>query len=65
MESPTVPTHLVDWRSTTMENGGPSVTMAGIQSTLTWLAGSLDLPVPVYSPLLLQVVLEGEIPQTV
>lgn len=47
MESPTVPTHLVDWKSTTVENGGLSVIITGIPSTLAWLAGSLDFPVSI------------------
>ena len=59
MEPPTVPTHMVVWRSTTVDSGGQCVMTPGPQKTLVWLVVNLDflLPVPV-GP---QVVLEGEV----
>ena len=59
MESPAVPTHVVVWRSTTVDDGGLCVMTPGLQKTLVWLVVNLDflLPVPV-GP---QVVLEGEV----
>ena len=58
MESPAVPTHMVVWRSTTVDCGGLCVMTSGPQQTLVWLVINLDflLPIPV-GP---QVVLEGE-----
>ena len=59
MESPAVPTHVVVWRSTTVDDGGLCVMTPGLQQTLVWLVVNLDflLPIPV-GP---QVVLEGEV----
>ena len=58
MESPAVPTHVVVWRSTTVDCGGLCVMTPGLQQILVWLVVNLDflLPIPV-GP---QVVLEGE-----
>ena len=58
MESTAVPTHVVVWRSYTVDCGGLCVMTSGPQQTLVWLVVNLDflLPIPV-GP---QVVLEGE-----
>ena len=58
MESPTASTHVVVWRSTTVDCGGLCVMTSGPQQTLVWLVVNLDflLPIPV-GP---QVVQEGE-----
>ena len=58
MESPTAPTHVVVWRSTTVDGGGLCVMTPGPQKTLVWLVVNLDFLLPV--PAGLQVVLEGE-----
>ena len=59
MESPIPPTHLVVWRSTTVDNGGLCVMMAGLPQTLVWLVVSLGFLLPV--PGGPQAVLEGEL----
>ena len=59
MITPTAPTHVVVWRSTTVDDGGLCVVTSGLQQTLVWLVVNLDflLPVPV-GP---EVALEGEV----
>ena len=58
MDSLAAPTHVVVWRSTTVDGGGLCVMTTGLQETLVWLVVNLGflLPVPV-GP---QVVMEGE-----
>ena len=58
MESPAVPTHVVVWRSTTVDCGGLCVMTPGLQKTLVWLVVNLDFLLP--EPVGPQVVLEGE-----
>ena len=59
MESPTAPTHVVVWRSTTVDCGGLCVMTPGLQQTLVWLVVNLDFLLPVLvGP---QVMLEGEV----
>ena len=59
MGSPTARTHLVVWRSTTVDCGRACVITLGAQQTLVWLVVNLDflLPIPA-GPI---VVLEGEV----
>ena len=58
MESPTAPTHVVVWRSTTVDSGGLCVMTPGLQQILVWLVVNLDfLPTIPVGP---QVVQEGE-----
>ena len=59
MDSPVPPTHLVVWRSITVDDGELCVMTSGLPQTLVWLVGSLGflllvLPGP-------QAVLEGEL----
>ena len=58
MESPTAPTHVVVWRSTTVDDGGLCVITPGLQQILVWLVVNLDFLLP--APVGPQVVLEGE-----
>ena len=58
MESPAAPTHVVVWRSTTVDGGGLCVMTSGLQKTLVWLVVNLDFLPP--EPVGPQVVLEGE-----
>ena len=58
MGTPVPPTHLVVWRSTTVDSGGLCVMMAGLQQTLVWPAVSLGFLLLV--PPGPQAVLEGE-----
>ena len=58
MESPTAPTHVVVWRSTTVDCGGLCVMTPGLQQILVWLVVNLDFQLPI--PVGPQVVLEGE-----
>ena len=59
MDSPVPPTHLVVWKSTTVDSGEQCVMTSGLPQTLVWLVVSLGflllvLPGP-------QAVLEGEL----
>ena len=59
MDSPVPPTHLVVWRSITVDDGELCVMTSGLPQTLVWLVVSLGflllvLPGP-------QAVLEGEL----
>ena len=58
MDSPVPPTHVVVWRSTTVDGGALCVMTSGLLQTRVWLVVNLDflLPVPAGPP----VVLEGE-----
>ena len=49
MVTPAAPTHVVVWRSTTMDSGELCVMTPGLQEVLVWLVVNLDflLPVPV------------------
>ena len=58
MVTPAVPTHVVVWRSTTLDGGGLCVITPGPQQALVWLVVNLDFLLPV--PAGPQVVLEGE-----
>ena len=58
MESPAVPTHVVVWRSTTVDGGGLCVITPGLQQILVWLVVNLDFLLP--EPVGPQVVQEGE-----
>ena len=58
MDSPVPPTHMVVWRSTTVDSGAPCVMTTGLPQTRVWLAVNLDFLLPV--PAGPQVVLEGE-----
>ena len=58
MESPAVPTHVVVWRSTTVDSGGLCVMTPGLQQTLVWLVVNLDFLLS--EPVGPQVVQEGE-----
>ena len=60
MESPAAPTHVVVWRSTTVDGGGLCVTTPGLQQTLMWLVVNLGFFLPPI-PAGPQVVLEGEV----
>ena len=58
MDPLAVPTHMVVWRSTTVECGELCVMTTGLQQILVWLVVNLDfLPTVPTGP---QVVLEGE-----
>ena len=59
MVTPAAPTHVVVWRSTTVDSGKLCVVTPGLQQVLVLLVVNLDflLPVPV-GP---QVELEGEV----
>ena len=59
MDSPVPPTHLVVWRSTTVDGGGLCVMTSGLPQTLVWLVVSLGFLLPV--PPGPQAVLEGEL----
>ena len=59
MDSPVPPTHLVVWRSTTVDSGGLCVMTSGLQQTLVWLVVSLGFLLPV--PPGPEAVLEGEV----
>ena len=59
MESPTVPTHVVVWRSTTVDSGGLCVMTPGPQKILVWLVVNLEFQLSV--PVGPQVVQEGEV----
>ena len=58
MESPIPPTHVVVWRSTTVDSGELCVITLGLPQTLVWLVVNLDFILP--APAGPQVVLEGE-----
>ena len=59
MDPLAAPTHVVVWRSTTVDSGGLCVRTSGLQQTLLWLVVNLDfLPTTPAGP---QVVLEGEV----
>ena len=58
MDSPVPPTHVVVWKSTTVDSGAPCVMTSGLQQTHVWLVVNLDFLHPV--PAGPQVVLEGE-----
>ena len=59
MGSPTAPTPLVVWRSTTEDHGRACAVTRGVQQTLMWLVINLGflLPIPAGPP----VVFEGEV----
>ena len=58
MVTPAVPTHVVVWRSTTVDGGELCVMTSGLQQTLVLLVVNLDfLPITPVGP---QVALEGE-----
>ena len=58
MDLPVPPTHVVVWRSTTVDGGALCVMTSGLPQTLVWLVVNLDFLLPV--PAGPQVVLEGE-----
>ena len=58
MVTPAAPTHVVVWRSTTVDSGELCVMTSGLQQTLVLLVINLDFLLPV--PGGPQVVLEGE-----
>ena len=59
MDPLVVPTHVVVWRSTTVDGGGLCVMTTGLQQTLVWLVVNLAFFLPPI-PAGPQVVLEGE-----
>ena len=61
MELPAAPTHLVVWRSTTVDSGALCVMTLGLPQTLVWLVVNLDLQVLPVQPVIVQALLEGEI----
>ena len=61
MELPAAPTHLVVWRSTTVDSGALCVMTSGLPQTLVWLVVNLDLLVLLVQPVIVQALLQGEI----
>ena len=61
MELPAAPTHLVVWRSTTVDGGALCVMTIGLPQTLVWLVVNLDLLVLPVQPVIVQALLQGEI----
>ena len=61
MDLPAGPTHLVIWKSITVEGGGLCVMMAGPEQTVMWLVVSLGFLVLPLQPVTAQVFLQGEI----
>ena len=61
MDLPAGPTHLVVWKSTTVDAGGLCVMTFGLQLTLMWLVVSLGFLVLLLQPVTAQVFPQGEI----
>ena len=61
MDLPAGPTHLVVWKSTTVDAGGLYVMTSGLQLTLMWLVVSLGFLVLLLQPVTAQVLQLGEI----
>ena len=61
MDLPTAPTHLVVWRSTSVDGGVLCVMTSGLPQTLVWLVVNLDLLVLPVQPVIVQALLQGEI----
>ena len=61
MDLPAGPTHLVVWKSTTVDGGGLCVMTFGTPQTVMWLVVSLGFLVLPLQPVTAQVFLQGKI----
>ena len=61
MNSPAALTHLVVWRSITVDSGAVCVMTSGLPQTLVWLVVNLDLLVLPVQPVIVQALLQGKV----